>query len=81
MFGLFEIIVLALLYSVLYLIYYAARKIYMLELFAFVLRKFNVIFYIGDIFYAVGIGVSGNGFYEYLTKGDFETLVRTDFVL
>ena len=74
MFALFELIILALLYFVSYAVYQIAKKTYMLELFAYMLRKFNIIFYLGDIFYAVGIGVSGNGFYEFLTKGNFETL-------
>jgi hypothetical protein len=36
------------------------------------LERIGVLHYIGDVLYAIGIGVSGNGLYDFITKENFE---------
>lgn len=69
MFGLFELIVLFIGYLVFASMVWfikALRLASLLEYVASYLVRNQIIYYFGDISYAIGIGVSGNGIYDYL---------------
>ncbi|MDD3466544.1 MAG: hypothetical protein PHE67_05270 [Campylobacterales bacterium] len=72
MFGLFELII----FSIVYLVFAfgvwltkALRPVSLLEFAISYLVRYQIIYYFGDISYAIGIGVSGNGIYDYLKDG------------
>lgn len=74
MFGLFEIMIMGIVYCV----YLALVKIFrigiVLELISYYLLKYNIIFYVGDVSYALGIGVAGNGIYDYMKDDSVQAI-------
>jgi hypothetical protein len=61
--------------AILYLSYVALLFLfkYIVKRAAFYLEQIGVLYYLGDVLYATGIGISGNGFYDYITQETFQT--------
>jgi hypothetical protein len=72
MFGIFELIVFFIGYLVTKFVVWLTRTFRLAGLLEFAtsyLIRYQIIYYFGDISYAIGIGVSGNGIYDYLKDG------------
>jgi hypothetical protein len=67
--GLFTILIIAIV-AALYLLYVVLifLFVHLIKQITLYLEQIGVLYYIGDILYATGIGVSGNGFYDLITK-------------
>lgn len=77
MFGLFEIALLCVLYLILMLAKWLAKTLRLESLLEYVISylvQYQIIYYFGDISYAIGIGVSGNGIYDYLKDGSVNSV-------